>query len=198
MQCGTSGLVELLEKDLTLKARPLEFQPEKHKVLNSEFKYLYTAITRARVNVWFFDEDEESRSPMFEYFRRLNLVRAITLEDNGGGTASLSSMFAESSTKEEWRQQGMFFYDKDLWNVAEKCFVFGEDEFMVRKCRAQQQAQEALKYRRSNPRLMKDKFIIAATQFLECDMANEAAVCLYNARERLLLAKLYKKMERVS
>lgn len=151
------------------------------------------------MNVWFFDQDEESRSPMFEYFRRLNLVRAITLEDEGEGTAtSLSSMFAESSTKKEWREQGMFFYDKDLWVVAEKCFVFAEDQTMVRKCKAQQQAQEALKHRRSNPLLMKNKFIVAATQFLECDMAKEAAVCLYNARERLLLAQLYKKMERVS
>lgn len=151
------------------------------------------------MNVWFFDQDEESRSPMFEYFRRLKSVRAITLEDEGEGTAtSLSSMFAQSSSKEEWREQGRFFYDKDLWAVAEKCYKFGEDEIMVRKCEAQQQAQEAFKHRRSNPRLMKDKFIVAATQFLECDMAKEAAVCLYNARERLLLAQLYKKMERVS
>jgi hypothetical protein len=150
------------------------------------------------VNVWFFDEDEIARAPMFEYFRRLNLVRAITLEDGGEGTAtSLTSMFAESSTKDEWRDQGMFFYNKDLWVVAVKCFTFAEDELMVRKSKAQQHAQDALK-ERSNPRIMKEKFSTAAVKFLECNMAEEAAVCLYNARERLLLAKLYRRMERVS
>ena len=59
------------------RPRPLNFDPEKHKVLNSELKYLYTAITRARVNVWMFDESAEARGPMFEYFRTLGLVQSI-------------------------------------------------------------------------------------------------------------------------
>ena len=45
--------------------------------MNSELKYLYTAITRARVNVWMFDESAEARGPMFEYFRTLGLVQSI-------------------------------------------------------------------------------------------------------------------------
>ncbi|KAK3727086.1 hypothetical protein QZH41_019746, partial [Actinostola sp. cb2023] len=193
---GVTGLVEIREEDLNLKTRPLEFNHEKHKVLNSELKFLYTAITRARVNVWFFDEDEENRGPMFEYFRSLDLVRAITLDDQDErSTTTLTSMFAEGSDKSEWRDQGRFFYNKGLWDVAEKCYTFGEYEIMVRKCKAQKQAQEAFKCR-SNPKQMKEKFCIAATQFLECSMPDEAVVCLHNAREKLLLAMLYKKMER--
>jgi len=49
-------------------------------VLNSELKYLYTALTRARVNVWIFDEDANARAPMFEYFRACHLVEVVTKE----------------------------------------------------------------------------------------------------------------------
>lgn len=57
-------------------AHPLEFNAEKHKILNSELKQLYTAITRARVNVWIYDQDVQSRKPMFEYFKALHLVKS--------------------------------------------------------------------------------------------------------------------------
>lgn len=57
-----------------LYPRPLEFDPRKHKILNTELQRLYTAVTRARTNVWIFDEDEECRLPMFDYFIKRNLV----------------------------------------------------------------------------------------------------------------------------
>ncbi|OPL33891.1 hypothetical protein AM593_06298, partial [Mytilus galloprovincialis] len=57
--------------------RPLPFNPKQHKVLNSELKQLYTAITRARQNVWIFDKDKEQRKPMFEYFQALQLVDVV-------------------------------------------------------------------------------------------------------------------------
>ena len=37
------------------RPHPLNFDPNLHKLLNSELKQLYTALTRARVNVWMFD-----------------------------------------------------------------------------------------------------------------------------------------------
>lgn len=77
---SSTGLVEIPEASVTVdSSRPLEFDPSKHKVLNSELKHLYTAITRARVNLWFFDEDKESRAPMFEYFQKLGLVKVVTM-----------------------------------------------------------------------------------------------------------------------
>ena len=62
------------------RPRPLTFDPDQHKVLNSELKYLYTALTRARVNVWIFDEDANARAPMFEYFRACHLVEIVAHE----------------------------------------------------------------------------------------------------------------------
>ena len=46
-------------------------------MLNSELKYLYTALTRARVNVWIFDEDYTKRAPVFEYFKKRHLVKVV-------------------------------------------------------------------------------------------------------------------------
>lgn len=55
--------------------RALEFDTLKHKLLNSELKYLYTALTRARCNLWIYDEDKDKRAPMFSYFKARKLVR---------------------------------------------------------------------------------------------------------------------------
>ena len=57
-------------------SRPLAFSSEQHKILNSELKYLYTALTRARVNVWIYEEEEQT-NPMCDYFKALNLVKVI-------------------------------------------------------------------------------------------------------------------------
>ena len=196
---SSTGLTEITEKSVQMKpSRPLEFNPEKHKVLNSEFKFLYTAITRARVNVWFFDEDEEARAPVFEYFQRLKLVNVMTLKDQGKGTGQLANMFAVKSTPEEWRKGGIRFYKNRLWVVAIKCFTFAGDELMLQKSQAQQQAAEAIKFRSTNRQMMRDEFRRAGESFLQCQMYDEAAICLNNAREWILLAKLYEKTGKVS
>ena len=196
---SSTGLTEITEESVQMKhSRPLEFNPEKHKVLNSEFKYLYTAITRARVNVWFFDEDEEARAPVFEYFRRLKLVNVVTLEDQGKETGQLANMFAVKSTPEEWRKGGMRFYKKRLWVAAIQCFTFAGDMLMLQKSQAQQQAAEAIKFRSTNRQMMRDEFLRAGESFLQCKMYDEAAICLNNAREWILLAKLYEKTGKVT
>lgn len=192
----SSGLIELTEDELVTSTRPLQFDTDKHKVLNSEFKFLYTAITRARVNVWFFDEDEEARAPMFEYFQKLSLVRVIRMSGQPNETEQLTSMFVEKSTEAEWSQQGHYFYNKELWEVAVKCFNMAGDTLMIKKSEAQLQAAEAAKHK-ANPKLMRAQFLKAADQFLQCAMLDEGAKCLHNARERLLLAKLNRKLGKV-
>ena len=62
------------------RPHPLDFNPDKHKILNSELKHLYTAITRARVNVWIYDEDIETRKPMFEYLKARSLVNCMAAQ----------------------------------------------------------------------------------------------------------------------
>ena len=195
----STGLVEIGEDDLTVcHSRPLPFDPEKHKVLNSELKYLYTAITRARVNVWFFDEDKETRAPVFEYFQKLGLVKVVALSENEEGTSDLNNMFAAKSTPQEWQKGGHRFYKKGLWALAMQCFERAGDQSMVEKSQARQQADEALKFRYTNKQKMRDEFLKAGESFLKCGMPEEAEICLKNSQEFILVAKLYEKTGKVS
>ncbi|XP_022794976.1 TPR and ankyrin repeat-containing protein 1-like [Stylophora pistillata] len=180
-----------------IKSRPLTFNPEKHRILNSELKQLYTAVTRARANVWFFDENEENRRPVFEYFEQLGLANVAKLEADAGNDPrcgqALQSMFSKPSSPEEWEKQGQFFFSKKLWKVAKKCFTICGNGGMSQKCEAYVQADYA-RTLHSEPRRLKDEFLRAADQFLQCKMIPETKVCLYNARERALYASLLQKL----
>lgn len=183
-----------------VKSRPLAFNSEKHRILNSELKQLYTAVTRARANVWFFDEDEENRRPVFEYFEQLGLANVAKLQTDIGNdpccSQALQNMFSRSSSPEEWEKQGKFFFSKKLWKVAEKCFTICGNGEMSQKCKAYVQADYA-RTLHSEPRRLKDEFLRAADQFLQCKMILETKVCLYNARERTLYASLLQKLGEV-
>jgi len=43
-------------------------------------------VTRARVNVWIFDQGIEKRSPMFEYFKARKLIKSLNSIDVDAGT----------------------------------------------------------------------------------------------------------------
>lgn len=194
---GSTGIAELAVENLECKARPLDFNPDQHKILVSEFKYLYTALTRARVNLWLFDENEEARAPMFEYFKKRGVVDIRQVQKSGNDMTSLEGLFAHKSGREEWKKQGIFFYSKGFWKVASKCFSIAEEETWLKKCNAHEQAAKASSLT-SEPRKLRLEFLKAADLFLQCDMHDEAEKCLYNAREWILLAKLLEKSEKVS
>lgn len=50
---------------------------------------------------------------------------------------------------------------------------------------------------KDTPAKMKEAFLLAAEQFLECEQPNKAVICLQNSRERELVAHLYEKMNQV-
>lgn len=59
---------------INLYLRFFEFDFRKYKILNIELKCLYIVLMRVRINVWIFDEDEECRLLMFDYFIKRNFV----------------------------------------------------------------------------------------------------------------------------
>ena len=65
-------LIETLQP--SVRPRHSQFDEKRDRVLIAELKQLYTAITRARCNVWIFDESEVKRKPMFDYFKAHDLV----------------------------------------------------------------------------------------------------------------------------
>eukprot|EP00899_Mesostigma_viride_P010553 jgi/Mesvir1/1949/Mv22967-RA.1 len=121
--------------------RPLAFDANAHKILLSELKHLYTAVTRARVNLWIYDESLDKRAPMFQLFCARGLVRVV------------SSVLAEErlaltkgsvTTAEEWRMQGANLYTKKAYGLAAQCFAKAGDEALMRRARGWHNVEEAM------------------------------------------------------
>lgn len=45
---------------------------------------MYTAITRARVNLWIFDENSDRRDPAFQYFIKREFVQVVKTDEDKG------------------------------------------------------------------------------------------------------------------
>ncbi|KAH7446733.1 hypothetical protein KP509_01G071000 [Ceratopteris richardii] len=108
-------------------------QLEKHSILCSELKHLYTAITRARKQLWIFDSDVEMRKPMLEYWRSLHL---ITVE---GKPLNI----AKYSTPQEWKQKGIIFFENRLYRESKLCFTKSKDPELIDLCEANILRQDA-------------------------------------------------------
>jgi superfamily I DNA/RNA helicase len=108
--------------------RRREFNTDADRLLNSELKHLYTAVTRPRVNLWIFDEHKERRGPMFRFLKRRGLCEMI--DDIDTATEEGVELFAKTSTAEDWLKQGRHFLQKRssvddkkaALAIAVKCF----------------------------------------------------------------------------
>ena len=202
---SSTGLISRSEIDLEFKCRPLQFDPNKHKILNSELKQLYTALTRARVNVWIYDEDKTIRAPMFDYFRRRGLVDLVKLQDDSEMGNSVERMFAEESTEEDWNSRGLYFYRKKLWHVALQCYEKSQNQAMLDECCAHMQAlkayEMAIAWRERKIGTLKGihtEYLKAAEMFLSCGLHDEAVICLRNSKEWISAGDLCRRLHRVS
>ncbi|KAL8569952.1 hypothetical protein ACOMHN_056384 [Nucella lapillus] len=202
---SSGGLVEIDEDVLQQvgRPRPLNFDPNLHKILNSELKHLYTAVTRARVNVWIFDQASEKRAPMFEYFKARKLVKFVSMKQG----VDDSGIFAEKSSPEEWEKRGDEIMHRSLYDVAAKCYSMAGARHKQSIAVAHQRALRASQMR-AQPRQMRDEFLKAAVLFLEChrellkssstlalryNLVMKAGRCLQNARENHLAALVFEK-----
>ncbi|CAG2222141.1 TPR and ankyrin repeat-containing protein 1 [Mytilus edulis] len=165
-------LEKLIKKDANNKSkislqmssdlRPLPFNPKQHKVLNSELKQLYTAITRARQNVWIFDEDKEQRKPIFEYFQALHLVELVA-EDK---EVKCKITFTRKSTPREWVHKGEEFMKLKMYTQAVQCFNTAGDSRMEDVAHAYQHYKIASTLSQNSPR-WNDELLQATLKFLE-------------------------------
>ncbi|BFZ21228.1 hypothetical protein BsWGS_24267 [Bradybaena similaris] len=187
-----NGLVEIDADVLAQnKTRPLQFDATQHKILNSELKHLYTALTRARVNVWIFDEDNEKRAPMFEYFKARGLVKCMGTEECENVNEAI--MFADKSTLKEWRLAGDKYMQRKLYTLAAKCYRLAEQPKKERVALAFQSALEASRMKTA-PRAMREKYFSSGTQFVECGHLHQAAICFQNSHDFLLSALAFEKI----
>ena len=164
------------------EARSKPFDPLQHKSLNAELKYLYTAVTRAKCNLWIYDSNLKARLPMLDYWHKRNALRIVTAET--GFDQKYSLVFASNSTPDQWKAQGDNFRKKHLWEQALLCYKRAGPDFihLVKEAQAYNFLQCA--------RLQKAwLFQKAALNFLESDdnkhsvqCISGAALCLKNSK----------------
>ena len=179
--------------------RPLDFDGRQHKSLNPELKYLYTAVTRAKCNLWIYDSDEDKRLPVFVYWCKRNLVKVIKVNDVS--EEDQTTLFAATSTPEEWKEQGDYFKKKRLWEPAMKCYQKSGIVALEMEAKAYFMAQQA---HGQKAKEMHQLYLQAALAFLQCDqlqhdvkyLAN-AAKCLKNAKQHSAAAKLFERLGQV-
>ena len=185
------------------KPRPLRhFNECEHKALNSELKFLYTAITRARCNLWIYDSNPDKRAPMFYYFQKIDLVRVLLPKadsDKKGIEHMDHLMFTKVSTPEEWKRQGDYFRLRKIWETAILCYekagiieLVNETKGDYNMWMAQKENQKQ-HYLQATLNYLRDFDIKPSVKRI-----NKAATCLYNACKYELSAALFLKIHEAS
>ncbi|NXK91621.1 TRNK1 protein, partial [Formicarius rufipectus] len=190
VQGGSNLLIEVPLEDATGIQKRAPFNVEMYKMLNGELKQLYTAITRARVNLWIFDEDCDKRAPAFKYFIKRKFVKVVKTDENKDLD---DSMFAKTSTPEEWIAQGDYYAKHQFWEVAAKCYQKGG---AAEKSKLALAHDAVLKVhaKKSSPREKKMEYMTLAKTYLECGEPKLSLKCLFQSKEFRLCAELCKKL----
>ena len=130
------------------KPRPLperRFNENEHKELNAELKFLYTAITRARCNLWIYDSNPERCAPAFYYFQKRGLVTVLSTPDFSQPGEQVSKVMEQIYTKpssiEEWQKQGDHFKEVKNWDMAIFCYSKAGMEELVQESTAHSNTQ---------------------------------------------------------
>ncbi|XP_056376348.1 TPR and ankyrin repeat-containing protein 1 isoform X3 [Hyla sarda] len=190
---GNQPLIEVpFESTCNAAHRPFDLDPEMHKMLNGEMKQLYTAITRARVNLWIFDENHEKRAPAFEYFMKGSFVQVVQTDKNNDLD---DNMFVKTSSKEEWIARGDYYASHQCWKVAAKCYQKGGAVEKEKVSFANGEVL-SLQTRKANAKVKPLEYLQLAKTYLECQEPKLALKCLMKAKEFKLCAELCKQMKK--
>lgn len=187
------------------KPRPLkQFDENEHKVLNAELKFLYTAITRARCNLWIYDSDPNKSASVFYYFQKRGLVRVLSVPNSylpgGKGSEAMEQIFTKPSSVEEWKQQGDHFRDNKNWDMAIFCYAQAGMDELVQEMKAHSNMWRA----NTVHKMRNYGYLKASLHFLRVfdtqpskKWINKAAICLFKASKYEVAASLFVKLDKV-
>ncbi|XP_055414700.1 TPR and ankyrin repeat-containing protein 1 isoform X2 [Bubalus kerabau] len=182
-----------LENCSSSQGRAVTMNPEMYKLLNGELKQLYTAITRARVNLWIFDENPEKRAPAFKYFMKRKFVEVVKMDENKDLD---DSMFVKTSTPGEWIAQGDYYAKHQCWKVAAKCYQKGGALEKEKLALAHNTALN-MKSKKVSLKEKQVEYLELAKTYLECKEPKLCLKCLSYAKEFQLCAQLCERLGKV-
>ncbi|KAJ3126030.1 hypothetical protein HK100_010485 [Physocladia obscura] len=202
---GTSKQWRLFLGDVVTGAEKFpEFDSSKHNILATELKILYTAITRARAQLWIWDMEERKREPMVKYWQSKKIV--ITSNDARSGKFSARG---DKTTPEEWETQGRMLFDAGQYDNALQSFRRGliaagnsEPSFDTLRCEAFLKNETAKALPKDKSSETKQLYLEAGDLFKKANSIrtlpqtdlNEAARCYWNAEKYLKASEMYEQV----
>ncbi|XP_057452229.1 uncharacterized protein LOC130744053 [Lotus japonicus] len=161
------------------------FNDSKHNILCSELKQLYVSITRTRQRLWICENTEEFSRPMFDYWKKKELVQFKELDE------SLAQAMKVASSPEEWKSRGKKLYYQNNFEMATMCFERAGDSYWEKKSKAASLRAIANRLHDSNPGDANAILREAAEIFEDIGMANSAAQCFSDLGDFERAGKLY-------
>ena len=174
-------------------------QEEKLKSLLAELKHLYTAITRAKVNLWIYDSSKK-RPPAFYFWLAQNLVTLVK-KDDFSNQAREKLLFAAPSEKEQWAKQGDYYFKMRHWNLAMTCYdraevphqsYIAKAYMLVESAKVQSQYEAVTLYGEAAA-----CFLNADQQKHSIEYIEKACLCLQKCGMHVMSAKLLEKLNMV-
>ncbi|CAL5430273.1 unnamed protein product [Camellia sinensis] len=170
--------------DDTCRSYP-KFDEARHNVLCSELKQLYVAITRTRQRLWICENAEELSKPMFDYWKKLCLVKVRKLDN------SLAQAMQVASSPEEWQKRGIKLYLENYYERATLCFERAGDTMWGKRAKASSLRANADRMCGSNPEGACTVLSEAAELFDSIGMAKSAAECFCDSGEYERAGRIY-------
>ncbi|KAI3972839.1 hypothetical protein MKX01_019497 [Papaver californicum] len=162
------------------------FSKAKHKLLCSELKQLYVAITRTRQRLWICENIDEFSKPMYEYWKELNLVQVRELDE------SLAQAMKVASSKEEWRSRGIKLFNEGNFEMATMCFERAGDLKREKWAKASGLRAAADRLQGSNSELARIALMEAAEIYESISKNELAAECFIELKEFKRAGALYR------
>eukprot|EP00741_Cyanophora_paradoxa_P016636 tig00000198_g16065.t1 len=150
------------------------FDPHKHRLVATELKHLYTAITRAKRAVWLYDEDRAVRRPIFDLFASVGVAQSLDAKALAGDLRGKDCSRISESTPAEWEARGRQFLERRLFDAAKRAFENAGSKRLAALAEAELELQRAAAA--GTPKARKDRARSAAKLFEsagEPDRAND-------------------------
>ncbi|KAI3992533.1 hypothetical protein MKX01_022624, partial [Papaver californicum] len=99
------------------------FSEGKHKILCSELRQLYVAITRTKQILWVYENIGEFSNPIYDYWKKLQVVQVKTLDE------SLAHEMRVTSSNTDWSLRGIKLFNEGNFEMTALCFQGSGDSF---------------------------------------------------------------------
>ncbi|KAI3883202.1 hypothetical protein MKX03_017662 [Papaver bracteatum] len=153
------------------------FSQTKHKMLCSELKQLYVAVTRTRQRLWICENEGEFSKPIFDYWKKLCLVQVRQVDE------SLARAMQVASSEADWSSRGIKLFNEGNFEMAAMCFERAQDLYRAKWAKAAGLRASADRMGGSDSELARSSLLEAAEIYDTIGKAELAARCYIDLKE---------------